>query len=163
MFSKLLGIIYSCKNMALQKLCHSPLGPKMFSSDNVIWREQQLHSSQTCLQYNTALGEAYWHQCSKRKGWKWSDHYNEKCEADDMQFCLNNWILITENCAACPFLFSSSLEVAFPQQWIIPGLWHKATCGPKVCRELGPDGAKDLWYTTVLWKPLVPQQLLQLI
>lgn len=36
MFSKLLGIIYSCKNMLLQKLCHSPLGMNMFSSDNVI-------------------------------------------------------------------------------------------------------------------------------
>lgn len=91
-FPKLPGIIYSCKNMLLPKLCCSPLGMRMFCSDNVIWREQQLQSSQTCLQYNMASGEACWHQCCKRKGWKWSDHYNEKCEAADRQFCLNNCI-----------------------------------------------------------------------
>lgn len=36
MFSKLLGIIYRCENTRLEKLCHSPLGMNMFSSDNVI-------------------------------------------------------------------------------------------------------------------------------
>lgn len=35
-FSKLLGIIYRCKNTLLQKLCCSPLGMNMFSPDNVI-------------------------------------------------------------------------------------------------------------------------------